>query len=128
MLTPNKMKADLIAMRDSIRPTAGGNTDPLMSDYWFWSEIEKITKKERETAKQLCLDASTDPLHPGVVLKSKIYQLVLKATNPIQKFDLEVMIERLLKKFKDRVYIRECAVKAMVDGEPRRSYTVELAE
>lgn len=128
MLTPNKMKADLIKMRDSIRPKGAGNTDPLMSDYWFWSEVEKITKKERETARKLCLDASTDPLKPGVVLRSKTYMLVMKATNPIKRFDLEIMIELLLRKFKDRVYIRECAVKAELDGDPRRTYTVELAE
>jgi hypothetical protein len=118
----------LIKIKNSTAPTAAGNTDPVMHDYKFFTDLEALAKKQREYAKQAVLKLATSD-QPGVILKSKFYQLVFEESKPINKFELEKMIDLLVKKFpKDRVFIRECALKAVVAGTTKKTYRVERAD
>jgi|SRR5882672_3143886 len=120
------MLEKLIQLKNSLSPTGGGNTDPVMFDYRFWSEALTIVTKQRENAKIDMLKLSTDPTKPGVILKSKLYRLVFSESKPIRTFDLERMIDILVKKYpKDRLFIREAALKAEVDGSTKKTYKVE---
>lgn len=121
------MLNDLIKLRNSKQPTASGNTDVIQFDYLFWTELEKIGKKNRAKALDAVRDASEKPDKPGTILASQRYKTVLKVGSPPQVFDKEVFIDEILKRCPEvsRVVLRECATAAVVDGTPRRTYTVE---
>jgi hypothetical protein len=115
----------LTKLKNELSPTGGGNSDPIMFDYKFWSEALTIVTKQRENAKADMLKLAISD-KPGVILKSKLFRLVFSESKPIKVFDLEKMIDILVKKFpKDRLFIREAALKAEVEGSTKKTYKVE---
>ncbi len=122
----------LVAIKDSHNLSGGSNTDPVLWDYKFWSDLESIVKREREKAKLAALALVKDDImmkSGNAIVKGTLYRLMFEESKPIEKFELEIMVDRLIKKFpRERAFIREAALKAKVAGDTRKTYRVERRE
>lgn len=125
------MLHDLIQIRNKLQPHSSSNSDSLQFDYNFWSDLEKIAKKHREAAKaNLLILAGAKATKPGIIVRGVMFETTLKQTAPIRTFDKEVFIDHIVTNFPDvpRHSLRELATKSLVDGEPRRTYTVSAVK
>jgi hypothetical protein len=118
-------------VRNKLQPKMTNNVDPILFDYKFWTEIEKVSKKYRENSLNEALKLTKTPkaeLTSGTVIRGGIYILDLVKGSPMNKFDLETFIDLVLAKHPDeRVFLRECAVKAVVPlpGSERHTFAVK---
>lgn len=124
------MLNDLIALRNKLQPKGFGNTDVVQFDYKYWTDVEKIAKKNRDAAlatlKNVAdfLDGET---RPGVIISSVKYKTEFKETAPVKGFDKEVFMDKIIQKFPEiqRHVLRELATASVVDGSTRKSFIVE---
>lgn len=123
------MLNDLINLRNRKQPKGMSNTDNLMYDYKFWTEVERDTKKAREQSKQTMLSASEKPTTAGIVLASQKYKCVLEVSEPVRQFNLEVFINSIMTTYPklSKPKLRELATAAVVPTKPRMTYKVEEA-
>lgn len=121
------MLNEIISIRNKKQPTGGSNTDVVQFDYKFWTELEKIAKKEREKALQAVKNLSDKPDTAGVILASQVFRTVLRVSEPFKTFDKEVFIDEIIKRHPEvpKHSLREAATAAVVDGIRRKTYTVE---
>lgn len=121
----------LVEIKNSVNLAGGSNTDPVLWDYKFWSDIESLAKKEREKAKQAALSLvkpGTNMTSGNAIVKGTLFRLMFEESKPIMSFDLEKMIETLLRRpafKKERAFIRQAALDAKVPGDTRKVYRVE---
>lgn len=124
------MLNDLIALRNKLQPKGFGNTDVLQHDYKFWTEMEKLSKKQREKSLEVLKDAAgfkDGETKPGIIMKSVKYSTEFKQTNPVKTFDKEIFMDSIIAKYPEipRHVLRELATGAVVDGVVRKSFIVE---
>ncbi len=85
-------------------PDAKDNTGNLLGEYFLWKVVSKYAEAQEETAYKKLLETALFkvPTEPGryEVAHSKSFTLSLTVTQPIKRFDPEV----LAKKFKDSKY------------------------
>jgi len=123
------MRPEIIALRNKLQPKYENNTDPLIFDYRFWTELEKLAKKEREAALDRAKAFSSDPEKEGLVIKGKALRLMLKISSPPKAFDKETFMNTISEQFKiEKHKLREIATASVAEGTPRKSYTVEDRE
>ena len=120
------MLHELRQIRDRLQPKSTNNLDALQFNYLFWSDVEKIAKKERGLALDNIKIASKTPTSPGVVLRGLLYKTTLKQTNPRRTFDKDLFIDLLCDAYPEipRHTLREIATKAVEDGSVSNTYTV----
>lgn len=114
-------KNEIRLLIDKLRPKYENNTDPLIFDYDFYTNLEKHAKKERENALNRLI--ADKPVEEGRIVKGKMWALDLKIT-PMNLFDKETFIDKILQKYKnvERHVLRELAGVSLKSSE-RKYYT-----
>lgn len=116
-------KNEIRLVLDKLRPKYENNTDPLIFDYDFFTELEKYAKKERAD-KLNAIVKDPESLHEsGRVVRGSAWALDLKV-DQTNSFDKEVFIDNILTHYKDKVsrpILRELAGKSTKPGE-RKSF------
>lgn len=120
------LTSGIVALRNKLQPHYEGNTDPLIFDYAFFTALESFTKKERERAKEKMLALSTSPEKEGIVLQTSMQTVELKKSKASPVFDLSTFIEAICKQYPEimKHKLKELATESVVDGTPRKTYTV----
>ena len=116
----------LLTVRNDVQPKSSNNLDSVQFDYHFWTDLEKVVKRQREQAKAALLKCAKNPDKIGVIIRGGLYNTEHKATNPRRTFDKDVYIDLLAKKFPEisRWELVALATEAVVDGTVSHTYTV----
>lgn len=121
------MRQEMVKLLNKLCPKYTNNTDPLLFGYKFWTEAEKLAKKQRVDALSLCLSAAhKDPEDSGIILSGDRLRLELSVSKPILAFDNELFIAKIIETFPeiDRHVLRELATASVVDTNPRKTYKI----
>lgn len=116
----------LLAVRNDVQPKSSNNVDSVQFDYHFWTDIEKVAKKQREISRAALLKVAKNPDKVGVIIRGGLFNTEHKASNPRRVFDKDVFIELVVKEFPEiaRWQLVELATRAVVDGSVSHSYVV----
>lgn len=120
----------LLSLRNDVQPKSSNNLDSVQFDYHFWTDLEKVVKKQREKAKDALLKIAKKPEKIGIIINGGLYNTWHKASNPRRTFDKDVFIELVVKEFPEipRWQLVELATRAVVDGAVSHTYTVEAKD
>lgn len=121
------MLSNILAVRNELQPKSSNNVDSVQFDYHFWTDLEKLAKKQRDKAKDALLKVAKNPDKVGVIIRGGLYDTEHKASNPRRVFDKDVFIDLIMKEFPDiisRWQLVELATRSVVDGAVSHSYTV----
>lgn len=127
ILKQSTLTSAVIKIRNDLQPKFTDNTDMLIYDYDFFTQLESFAKKEREKSKQKALDASphadkTD----GTILRTVKQELVVKSSKASDVFDLATFIDNVADKLGvDKFKLKELATVSVKPGTPRKTYSVE---
>ena len=116
-------KNEIRLVLDKLRPKYENNTDPLIFDYDFFTELEKYAKKERADKLHAVIKDPESLRESGRIVRGKAWALDLKV-DPTNSFDKEVFIDNIIEHYKDKVsrpILREIAGKSLKSGE-RKSF------
>lgn len=124
------LKAKLVGIRNELQPHLQKNSDLLMYDYKFFTELESVAKKERERAKKEMLTLVPEDKRDatGVLVRGGVYNIQQKFSAAPRSFDLETFINLICEKYSDvqkHDLRRWATTDAVVEGTQRRYLTVE---
>ncbi len=124
------LKQKLIGVRNDLQPKLQQTSDLLLFDYKFWSELESLAKKERESAKKnvLALVDADKKDKPGILLRGGVYHLFQKFSAAPRSFDLQAFINLIIEKYPDvqkHDLVRWSTTDAVTEGTQRRYITTE---
>jgi len=119
----------VVALRNQQQPQLNDDENITLFDYLFYTELEKLAKREREKAKKRCIDIANKPDDvEGVLFETHRYRLSLSIARPSEKFDLDTFLNSLVETYPDimKHQVREIAAASVVPGTTfRRTYKVE---
>jgi hypothetical protein len=123
------LKIEIRKLIDNLRPKFEGNLDPLIWDYNFYTELEKLAKKERQATLDMIM--RDREIKEGRVARGKQWALDLKIVL-MNVFDKELFIENLIKRFGveklPRHELREIATTSVVQQERKTFKAVDREE
>lgn len=125
------LTSGLVRLRNELQPSYRDNVSTLLFDYDFFTRAETFIKKEREKAKQKCIDVASVPEDKtGVLLETPTMTFELAISKPGTQFDLDKFIDAICKFYPDvmRHKLRELSTEAVVETKGRRTYSVKQKE
>lgn len=117
----------VVKLRNSLQPKYTDNVSPMLYDYDFFTKLESFVKKEREKAKQKCIEYADKPdTASGVLIETPTQQFVLKVSNASPAFSIDKFMEAVSREFDiPKHKLKELATDAVMPGTPRKTYSVE---
>lgn len=121
------MIGDILQLRNKLQPKSDSNSDNLQFDYKFWTELESLAKKNRDTSLDAVKGLSDKPDKPGVIVMGKLFHTTLTESKPVLAFDKEEFVKLLNEKYPEieKHKIRELILMATIPGNTRKSYRTE---
>lgn len=124
------MKNEIKDLADRLRREQKfkSNIDGLIWDYGFYTELNRLVKKQREETLAVALTAGGNkPLESGTtVVKGQKLNIDLKIID-MSKFDKEVFISKIMAYYGDKVdgfKLRELAMESVVPSGDRKEFKV----
>jgi len=115
----------IIKLRNELQPAYSDNISPMLFDYDFFTRLESFIKKEREKAKQKCIDYA-DKSGDGVLIETPTQTFELSVSKASPVFNADKFMDLISTKFDiPKHKLRELSTEAVVPGTPRKTYTVK---
>lgn len=124
---PNETLTTLVVkLRNQLQPTTSNNSDPALFDYLFFTDLEKLAKKERTKSKDhlKAMYQWADDF-AGVVTETTAFILNRKLGKGATSFDKDAFIEAVANQWKiPKHELIMLASKTTKTGNPRETLEV----
>ncbi len=121
------LTSSVVALRNRLQPHFNDNVSPQLFDYDFFTQLESLSKKERERSKKKLLDMTEKPEdYNGTLIRTPHLIFTRSRSNAPRAFSLDLFIQQVADQFKiDKFKLKEIATSSVAEGTPRVSLKVE---